>query len=247
MLALLCIALCVGVWELAAYCLRADYLLPRFSDVMVHLGTLWSTKSFYVSAGKTILRCLAGFVVAFAAGVLFGIIGGICKPVRSFLKPIVAFFRAAPIMGLTLILLVWFTRDVAPAVVGFLMVFPIIYATVADSIATVDPNLLQMAKVYRLTKTQTLRYVYLPHITPMLFSASSTAFALNIKATVSAEVMAHTVGSIGMGMYIAFGDILESAASLFAWLLLAVLLSVLFEWLIKGLQALVTRRYRRAS
>lgn len=242
LLALGGVTLLLCVWELAAYLMDADYVLPRFSQVMVRFGSLWTTKSFYVDTGKTILRCLIGFGVAFVLGVGFGIVGGISKGFRSFLKPIVAFFRAAPTMALTLVMLVWFRNTVTPICIGLLMVFPVLYTTVCDSISGAPADLLQMASVYHLGRAQKIRYIYLPHATPMVFSASATAFALNIKATVSAEILAHTVGSVGMHMYIAGGDILEGTPLLYAWLLVAVLLSVLFELIIKGLQKLVLWR-----
>lgn len=247
LLALAGIAVLLGVWEAVAYAMHADYILPRFSQVVVEFGRLWAKRSFYVDTGRTVLRCLAGFGVAFVLGVGFGILGGILPRFRRFLRPIVAFFRAAPTMALTLVIMVWFRNNITPICIGLLMVFPILYTTVADSVATTDADLLQMAAVYRFTRGQKVRYVYLPHATPMVFSASATAFALNIKATVSAEILAHTVGSVGMHMYVASGDILEGTALLYAWLLVAVLLSVLFEGIIKGLQYLVTRRYRHAA
>ena len=247
LLALAGVTLFLGAWELIAYCMHAEYVLPRFSAVMVQFGHLWVTKTFYVDTGKTVLRCLVGFGVAFVLGTGFGVIGGISRGFRRFLRPIVAFFRAAPTMGLTLVMMVWFRNNITPICIGLLMVFPILYTTVADSIATADPDLLQMAAVYRFTRGQKVRYIYLPHATPMVFSASATAFALNIKATVSAEILAHTIGSVGLHMYVAGSDILEGTALLYAWLLVAVLLSVVFELLIKALHYAVTRRYRHAA
>lgn len=247
LLALASIALFLGVWELVAYCIDLDFVLPRFSAVAVRFGQLWATKSFYVATGNTLLRCLCSFAIAFVLGTGLGVLGGVSRAVRRFLSPVVAFFRAAPIMGLTLVMMVWFRSHITPVCIGILMVFPIMYTTVADSIHTVDADLLQMAAVYRMPKKHVLRYVYLPHVTPMVFSASATAFALNIKAIVSAEILAHTVGSVGVRMYVASADVLEGAALLFAWLLVAVLLSVLFEFLIKGLQRIVLGRYGRVA
>ena len=127
------------------------------------------------------------------------------------------------------------------------MVFPVIYTTIADAIATAPKDLLEMAKVYRMPLSRQIGRIYVPHATPMIFSACSTAFALNIKATVSAEVLAYTAGSIGMHMASAAADLLDGSALLFAWLLVAVLLSVAVEGLLKLVQRLATRRYRHAG
>jgi len=247
LLALAAVFLLLATWEVVALCLHKEYMLPRFSSVCVAFAGLWATEAFYVHTGMTLLRTLVGFGLAFAVGVAFGVVGGVIPRFRSFLKPVVAFFRAAPTMGLALVILVWLRARYTPVLIGFLMVFPIIYTTVADAIATTPTDLLEMARVYKMPFGRQIRYVYLPHAVPMLFSACSTAFALNIKATVSAEILAHTVGSIGTHMTIAAADLLDGSALLFAWLLVAVLLSVLVELALKGVQRLVLGRWRHAT
>lgn len=245
-LALAAIALFLAVWEIVAICVRREYMLPRFSAVAVAFVRLWGTYDFYRATGGTLVRSLVGFGLAFAGGFLLGVVGGVWPRFRAFLSPVVAFFRAAPTMGLALVILVWLRARYTPVCIGFLMVFPIIYTTVADSIAHAPADLLQMAAVYHLPLAERVRSIYVPHAVPMVFSACSTAFALNIKATVSAEILAYTIGSVGMRMSLAASDLLDGSALLFAWLIVAVLLSVLVEALLKGLQYLVMRRYRHA-
>lgn len=246
LLSLLAVAVLLSLWEIVAVAMDKDYLLPRFSQVCVRFGLLWTTAEFYRATGYTLLRCLLGFGLSFAAGALLGIAGGVFPWVRHVLKPVVGFVRSAPTMALTLIIMVWFRQWWTPVCVGFLMVFPVIYTTIADSIVTTDADLLQMAKVYHMSRGKQIRYIYLPHILPMLFSAVSTAFALNIKATISAEILAYTTQSVGINMYIAKGNLLDGAATLFAWLLVAILLSVAFELLLTGMQRLLQRRYTHA-
>lgn len=246
LLALAAIALFLGAWELVAVGLKKEYMLPRFSAVCVAFGRLWGTPSFYRDTFATLLRAICGFAIAFFAGAAMGVAGGVFSKFRAFCKPLVAFFRAAPTMGLTLVIMVWLRAKYTPVCIGFLMVFPVIYTTVADSIATAPRDLLQMAKVYRMPLSKQIRYIYVPHAVPMMFSACSTAFALNIKATVSAEILAHTMGSIGVHMTNAAADLLDGTAMLFAWLLVAVLLSVLAECLLKLIERLCLRRYGNA-
>ena len=233
-----------AVWEIVAVCMQQAWVLPRVEDVLVALGGLLAKPDFYRATGMTLLRSLLGFGIGFVLGVLLGILAGVRRGVRAALQPIVAFLRAAPTMALTLIIMVWFRQAYTPVCIGVLMVFPIIYATTADSIATADPDLLEMAKVYRMSRKNKLLHIYVPHATPMILSGATTAFALNIKATVSAEILALTPLSLGTGMKIAKDNFIEDgAAPVFAWLLVAVLLSVVFELLFKGVHKLLKRRY----
>lgn len=240
------VGLLLAVWEIVAVSVDLDIVVPRVGEVAVAFGQLWTTRAFYVDTGYTLLRCAIGFSIAFAVGLVLGVLGGIFAPVRQIVRPLVALFRAAPTMALTLLFMIWFYTNWTPVAIGFLMVFPVIYSTVSDSIATAPADLIQMAKVYNMPLGGQIRYIYMPHATPMVLSAVTTAFGLNIKATVSAEVLSYTAHSIGLNMYNAKSDILSGAARLFAWLLVAVCLSVAVELLLKGLQRLLSGRYTNA-
>ena len=114
-------------------------------------------------------------------------------------------------------------------VIGFMLVFPVVYASVKEGILSVDPKILQMAKVYKFGKKEKLRYIYLPHLAPTLFSTAITCFGLNLKAVISAEILSYAPRSLGIAMYIAKSDIFEGTALLFAYVCVAVIISALFE------------------
>ena len=190
---------------------------------------LFGKKTFYVNLGNTLLRCVIGFACSFALGFVLGIIGG-KKPVfNAIMKPITSFLKTTPVMAITLIILVWFRTVITPVIIGFIMVFPIVYASTADSVAAVDPKLLQMAKIYDFGNKDKLRYLYFPEIAPVIFSTLSTTFGLNVKAVISAEILAYTTHSLGISMYLAKADIFEGTPLLFAYVFVAVIIAAIFE------------------
>ena len=64
-----------------------------------------------------------------------------------------------------------------------------------------------------------------------LFEGAASGFSLNVKLVIAAEVMAHTVGSLGNLMYNA--NWMLETERLFAITIAAVVVSVAFEWLIR--------------
>lgn len=233
-----------AVWELVAVILGKSYLLPRFSSVVAEFFSLFKTKDFYKVTANTLLRSLLGFIVAFVLGLIFGILCGKNKVIKAIISPIISALRTTPTMALTLILLVWFRSSLTPMLIGIIMVFPIISQTLSDSISTVDKKLLEMAQVYEFSKKKILVYIYIPHVTPMIFSSAITAFGLNIKAVVSAEILAYTANSMGLKMYIAKSDIFGGTATLFAWVLMALLLSIIFEIIMTLIQRRVCKKWK---
>lgn len=64
--------------------------------------------------------------------------------------------------------LVWLRSDKVPVLTGFLMVLPIVYANLMEGIASTDPQLLEMARLYRFGALRTLLHVYVPSARPRL-------------------------------------------------------------------------------
>lgn len=231
----------LALWELISFLLKKDFLLPRFSEVMKSLFTLFGKKEFYVVTGSTLARCLVGFAISFVAGLGFGILAGISKTVRAIFAPLIAFLRTAPTMALTLIIMVCLRSKYTPILIGFIMVFPIIFRTISDSLQNIDGKLKDMMKLYEVKSSYALKYMYIPEIAPVLFGSIVTAFGMNIKAVVSAEILAYTANSIGLKMFISGQNF--DAPTLFAWVLVALFLSALFEILLNFVQKLVCKKW----
>lgn len=231
----------LALWELVSFLLNKDYLLPRFSEVMKRFFSLLGTKQFYIITASTLGRCVVGFLISFVLGLVFGILGGLSKTVRAIFAPLISFLRTAPTMALTLIFLVWLRSKYTPVMIGFIMVFPIIFRTISDSLINIDGKLKEMLKVYDVKPSTALKYMYIPEIVPVLFGSMVTAFGLNIKAVISAEILAYTANSIGLTMFISQQNF--DAVTLFAWVLIAAILSSLFEIVLSLIQKAVCKKW----
>lgn len=233
----------LGIWELVSYLLGKTYLLPRVSEIIGEFFVLLGKKDFYIVTLSTLGRCLIGFVLSLLLGLGLGILGGTSKTVRAILSPFISFLRTTPTMSLTLIIMVWLRSNYTPILIGFIMVFPIIYRTVSDSLINVDEKLKEMVTLYGVSKKNTIKYLYIPEVIPVLFGSMVTAFGLNIKAVISAEILAYTADSIGLRMYIAKSDIFGGTTTLFAWVLTAILLSVIFELILGAIQRRICKKW----
>jgi NitT/TauT family transport system permease protein len=120
------------------------------------------------------------------------------------------------------------------------MAFPIVYTNVLQGIAQTDPQLLEMADVFGVGAGRRLRYVYVPQVAPYLQAACSLALGLCWKAGVAAEVIGLPRNSIGEHLYEA--KIYLDTPELFAWTLVVVCVSLLFERVFGALLATAVER-----
>lgn len=243
------VLLLLGIWELAATLIGAELILPRLSAVAAAFGGLFTKPAFYAAVGASMLRCLVSFVIAFALGVLLGLLAGLNKPLAAALRPVVAALRTVPTLAIVLILMLAFGKQAAPVIIGVMMVFPIIYQTTKTAVENTDRRVVELARLDGAGTIAALRYVYAPISLPYILGAVASTFGLNIKAVISAEILAYTANSIGYQMKFASLDsLLSSVPVLFAWVIVTLLLSVAIECALKlALKGLTAKKRRRAA
>lgn len=184
-------------WTVACACVRNEYVLPSFGQTMKEASALLADALFWRSFCKTLLRVAEAYCISFLLGGACAAAGAAVKPVGAFLKPVVTALRTLPTMAFLLFLILWSSPMVAPLVITSLVLFPMTYSQFAAAIAQIDPDLMQMAEVYRFTRMQKLKYVVLPLAAPYVLSHVGPNLSFGIKITVSAEVMAYTFVSLG--------------------------------------------------
>lgn len=234
----------LAAWQTAAAFVGQSILLCGPAEVVKRLCGLVLEKDFWSTVAFSLARIVAGFFTAFIAGILLAVFAGRFSLVETLLWPFVVTIKSVPVASFIIISLVWLTSKQLSQFISFLMVFPVIYSNVLAGIKATDPKMLEMAKAFRLPFKRRFLYVQLPQIRPFLVSACSVALGLSWKSGIAAEVIGIPTGSIGERLYMA--KIYFDTADLFAWTLVIVLASQLFEKLfLWGLKAAFARWEKR--
>lgn len=186
-----------GAWLVAYAAVGNDYVVPSFWETVRRLGELLGESFFWRSFGMTFLRSLEGWALAFVCAAVGVSLGALSDKLRSFFAPIVVVLRTVPTLAVTLMLLLWASPNIAPVIVTFLMLFPISYAQLSAAYRSIDPKLLEMAKVYSVSRRDRVFRIALPQMLPSLFVQAGPNLSLALKVAVSAEVLASTYVSIG--------------------------------------------------
>ena len=173
------------------------------------------------------MHILGGFLLSCALAVVLAALSARFSRVEELLAPLVAAVKTVPVASFIILALIWLSSRTLPLFIAALMVFPPVYLNVLEGIRRTDAALLEMARVFRVPFSRTLRGVYLPQVLPYFRSAVSAALGLCWKAGTAAEVIALSSGSIGEKLYNA--KIYFQTADLFAWTAAIVLISAAFE------------------
>ena len=222
------LAVWIVLWQAAAMTLgHGGLFLATPGQTLAALARIAPTAGFWQRIAFSALRILAGFLLAVAGGLVLGAAGARWRRVRIFVEPVMQLIRAMPVASFVILALLWVRGENLSVVVSFTHVLPVVYAGVLAGIADTDPQLLEMARVYRLPLGARLRYIWLPGVFPSFSESCIVAMGMCWKSGVSAEVIGLPDHSVGDALYRA--KITLSTPEVFAWTLVIVLLSALLS------------------
>ena len=124
-----------------------------------------------------------------------------------------------------LALILFSSRNLA-VLISFLIVLPVLYTNLLSGIRAANPQLLEMARCSR-SPTSGIRYVYLPQVLPILPVGLRLALGLCWKSGIAAE--SWYARRLHPGEQLQQGKIYLNTPDLFAWTLVIVLVSLIFE------------------
>ena len=228
---LISIIVMLAVWEVVAIRINSEQIMPGPWATLSATLRLFAEKDFLWVVGNTLFRGLIGFVIALILGIGLGIWAGINEKFEAFLKPWIVVMRSIPVVAFILLALIWFKSGSVPVFIGILTMFPMICTNVIEGIRNVDGKLVEMAKFYQISEKRIIREVYVPAIAPFVVSGISSAFGIGWRAIVIGEVLSQPEFGIGSRMHAAQSFL--NVDVLIAWTLIAILISFLFEKIIR--------------
>ena len=225
------------VWVILSRIIQNKILLAGPVETLQALGRLLFTGSFWNACLGTILRIAFGYL----AGMLLGILLAAFSAGRSWpeevLAPVITLMKAVPVASVVVIFLIWWGSDNLAVAISFFMALPNFYLNTLEGIRSTDKNLLEMAKVFSMPARNRFFYIYRPTLRPFWDSAIKLSVGMSWKAGVAAEVIGLPERAIGEQLYMS--KIYLETDKVFAWTLVIILLSQLFEKLCLKLWAVI--------
>ena len=222
-------------WQGGAMLLHDSLLLVSPVRVLQRLFALVRERSFYDAVLFSLSRNAAGFALGLLIGALLAALAARFPPVETLLQPLMVTVRSIPVASFIIIALVWLSSRRVSVLIVFLMVMPIVYSNLLEGLKGRSAQLDEMARMYHIPWRRRLLFVDLPQLQPAVMSALTLGLGLSWKSGVAAEIIGIPRGSMGYALYQA--KLYLDTASLYAWTLTVVLLSVVFEravlWLAK--------------
>lgn len=217
----------IGAWQLLALLVNQQLFLASPITVFTTMIGLLQQKAFYAAVFNSLAHITAGFLLAFLLGLLLAAASSKWNFLKRILHPLMTVINSTPVASFIILALILVGSKHIATLTSFLMVVPVLYTNLLSGIESIGRQMFEAADVFDMPRSERLRYIYFPETLPYLLSGCSVAIGMSWKAGVAAEVIGLTAGSIGEKLYNA--KIFLDTAELFAYTLVIIVVSLLFE------------------
>ncbi|PPQ39897.1 NitT/TauT family transport system permease protein [Rhodoblastus acidophilus] len=203
MIRLVSLCLFVLAWQLGALALGPQHL-PAPDQVTATFIAEWSSGDMPMNLGLTLMRVLAGFSLAMAAGSALGLALGRNAALDRLVDPWLVIALNTPALVVIILAYVWGGLNETSALVAIaLNKFPNAVVTLREGARALDPALDEMAQVFAFSSWKRWRNVWLPQLAPYFAAAARGGLALVWKIVLVVELLGRPNG-VGFKMGMAF-------------------------------------------
>lgn len=195
-------------------------------------GAVWTAAvenraELQFAIGLTATAALCGFLSSLLIGSLTACVFSQSKMIRSSCYPYAIFLQTVPIVAVAPIIVVWFGAGFHSVMLVSFMIslFPIVTNGTTGMLA-VDPDLLDLFRLYRASRWQVLWKLRFPHSIPFVVAGARTSSGMAVVGAIVGEFFAGNLAERhGLGYMILQGTQF-STAKLFAAVIASTLLGI---------------------
>lgn len=221
----------LGFWQVCALIVNRSYFLPTVPETLDALCQVILDDSFIRIVSLTLVRIIFGLLFGTVLGIVFGILSYKSKIIYSLISPVLSVVKATPVASIIILLWISMSGDRLSVLIALLMVLPIIWQNVFDGLSQINKELSEIAYCYEFSFIKKMRILILPTLNSFLIPAVITATGLAFKSEIAAEIIAGVRDSIGQMIYYAKDSL--NTAMVFAWTIVGIFFSIIFEKLIR--------------
>ncbi len=190
------------VWQAASVTgLMPSRVMPAPTDVAAAGWKLLLSGELAQNIWVSFWRASVGFLIGGSIGFAFGLANGLSKLSSNLTDTTLQMVRNVPHLALIPLVILWFGIDESAKLflVALGVFFPI-YINTLHGIRTVDPQLIEMGRIYGMSNSELFRRVIFPGALPSIFVGVRFALGIMWLTLIVAETIAASSGLGYMAM-----------------------------------------------
>ena len=196
------ILLFFACWDVG-YQVYGELVIPSPLVTFSTLFEMLQNETVLEEIKTTLYRASVGFGASLIFGSILGLVAGIGATASMMSRPIVTILVGMPPIAWIVLAMIWFGMgDFTVIFTVFIASFPIVFVGALQGARTLDGDLNEMAKSFKLPLHVKFVDIFFPHIFSYIFPAWVSALGMAWKIVVMAELLS-TNNGIGASLAVA--------------------------------------------
>jgi NitT/TauT family transport system permease protein len=180
------------------------FIVPPLSMVATEFVHAFKFDHLLFHTAITVGEVLAGFIIGSLLGAFIGYALGMSPTAELALSPYILALQIAPKVAFAPLFILWMGFTVYPKIlVAILIVFFPVMVNVLTAVRTVDPDLVNLARAFKATRTQIFWKIEFPTSMPPMFAGLRIGSTLAVVGVVVGELVG---GNMGLGYLLTLGE-----------------------------------------
>lgn len=232
------------LWQLLALLFGWSIILPPPPEVFQTMGNLCLNPDTGMAALQTAWKVLLSLALVLIIGIALGLLLGMFKALYEMMRPIIMVIQAVPVISwLTLVIFAWGIGWRGPVFITFLALLPMALLTTVSGVRNLDHKLLEMARVYKVPAGRVFKDIYIGSLLPFVAAIIDVSIGQAWKVILVTEYLC---GNSGLGVKILSSRYAVDSTGVYAYTLLAVILGIVTERLVKLAMGRVSAKWQSA-
>ena len=213
-------------------------ILPNIGQVIESFVNQLTSGQLINDILTSFIRVIQGYLIAVILGVVLGVLMGINKNINSFFYLTLTSIRQIPMLAWIPLIVLWFGIGETSKIIVIVLAafFPILINTISG-INSTDPKLIEVGKMYNLSKLKLFTKIYLPSAIPSIFVGLKLGLGISWMAVVGAEIIAATSG---IGYRINDARSLMQPEVVFVGMIVIAIIGLLMEQILNKISKILT-------
>lgn len=221
----------IVIWEIISKIIGNDLIFPGVVSIFNAIINIIKEKNFLLIVFHTLKRTAISIGISLIIGILCCILSYKYRFFYILFFPFFSFLKSIPTIAVIILVLIWSNVEIVPIITGIMILLPLIYENILGGIDSIDRDLLKMADIYKIPKIDIFKEIYIPGVYYFSSAGISSLVALTLKVVIAGEVLSQ--GSLSIGGEIFMGKIYLETSSIFAWIIIVILINFLLDIFLK--------------
>jgi NitT/TauT family transport system permease protein len=185
----------LALWWVGAWLAGSPQLLPAPGQVLAFLSRVVQNGELPLNITITLARVLVAFVLAMVVGCAIGFLAGRSARIDAAIDPWLTIGLNLPVLVVIILTYIWIgLNDVAAVIAVAIAKTPTVVITIREGARAFDPQLDELAAVYRLPPLRRLRRIALPQLAPYIAASGRSGLSITWKIVLIVELLGRPNG-----------------------------------------------------